>query len=58
MRSFLSVALIAPHTEGPLQAAGASSDPPPPGLVMVPRREQAPQPFPRNQKTGGQLFSE
>ena len=28
MTSFLSTALIAPHAEGPLQAAGASSDPP------------------------------
>lgn len=26
----LCVALIAPHTEGPLQAAGASSEPPTP----------------------------
>lgn len=53
----LAVALIAPHTKGPLQAAGASSDPPP-DSVMVPRREQAPQPFPRKEKTGGQLLTE
>lgn len=47
----LSVALIGPHTEGPRRLQGPHRPPspevPPPGLVMFPWRERAPQPFPR-----------